>query len=74
MEACVLLTMAPGDGADHCEELELDAAIEQLGFNVLHTLSNEVGPGLLSSFLLPPRRQNILEKPSHSRQDEMLCH
>ena len=65
--------MAPRDGTDHCKELELDAAIEQLGFNVLHTLSDEVGPGLLSSLLPPPRHQNILEKPSHSRQDEMLC-
>jgi hypothetical protein len=29
MEAGVLLATAPGDGADHCEKLELDAAIDQ---------------------------------------------
>jgi hypothetical protein len=31
------------------EELELDAAMEQSGFKVLHTLSEEVGLGLLST-------------------------
>ena len=45
--------MVPSDGADHWEELELDVAMEQLGFKVLHTLSEEVSLGLLS-MLLPP--------------------
>ena len=42
LEASVLLTTMPWDGADHWEELELDAALEQSGFKVLHTLSEEV--------------------------------
>jgi hypothetical protein len=45
------------------EELELDAAMEQSGFKVLHTLSEEVGLGLLSTLFLPPRRQNVLQNP-----------
>ena len=66
--------MAPWDGANHWE-LELDAAMEQSGFKVLHTLSEEVSPGLLLSTLLPPTKApNCPTKPSHSRQDEMLCH
>jgi len=60
--------MVPWDGADHWEELELDAAMEQPGFKVLRTLSEEVGPGLLLSTLLPPAK--VLKhpgKPTHSR-------
>jgi hypothetical protein len=37
--------------------------MEQSGFKVLHTLSEEVGPGLLSTLLPSPKRQNILENP-----------
>jgi hypothetical protein len=43
------------DGADHREELELDAAMEQSRLKLLHTLSEEVGTGLLST-LLPPAK------------------
>jgi hypothetical protein len=46
----------PWDGADHWEELELDATMEQLGFKVLHNLSEEVGLGLLLPMLLPPTK------------------
>jgi hypothetical protein len=35
--------------------LELDAAMEQSRFKVLHTLSEQVGIGLLST-LLPPAK------------------
>ena len=67
--------MAPWDGADHWEELELDAAMEQSGFKVLHTLSEEVGPGLLLSMLLPPAKApKHPSKPLDSCQDEMPCH
>ena len=47
--------MAPWDDADHWEELGLDASMEQSGFKVLHTLSEEVSPSLLS-MLLPPAK------------------
>ena len=47
--------MPLGDGANHCEELELDPVIERSGFNVLHTLSHEVGLGLLFSLYLQLR-------------------
>jgi hypothetical protein len=50
LEAGVLLVTTPEDGADHYEELELDAAIKQLGFKVLHTLSEEINPGLVYAF------------------------
>jgi hypothetical protein len=53
----------PWDGANHWEELDLDAAMEQLGLKVLHTLSEEVGLGLLSTLLPSPKSQNILENP-----------
>ena len=55
LEASVLLTTMPWDGADHWEKLELDAAMEQSGLKVLHTLIEEVGPSLLST-LLPPTK------------------
>ena len=75
LEASVLLAMMPRDGADHWEELELDAAMEQSGFEVLHTLSEEVSLGLLLSMLLPPAKAPKRPgKPLHSNQDEMLCH
>ena len=64
--------MAPWDGTNHWEELELDAALEQLGFKVLHTLSEEVGPGLLPMHLPPAKAPKCPSKPSHSRQDKML--
>jgi hypothetical protein len=49
--------------------------MEQSGFKVLHTLSEEVGLGLLLSTLLPPAKvPKGPRKPSHSHQDEMLCH
>jgi hypothetical protein len=38
VEASVLLATVPWDGVDHREELELDVAMEQSGFKVLHTL------------------------------------
>ena len=66
--------MVPWDGADHWEELELDAAMEQSGFKVLHTLSEEVGPGLLSTLFPSAKAPKRPSKPSDSRQDEMLCH
>jgi hypothetical protein len=66
--------MAPWDGADHWEEMELDAAMEQSGFKVLHTLSEEVSPGLLSTLLAPAKVLKCPSKPSDSRQDEMMCH
>jgi hypothetical protein len=66
--------MASWDGADHYEELELDATIEQSGFKVFHTLSEEVGPGLLSTLLPPSKAPKRPGKPSWSCQDEMLCH
>jgi hypothetical protein len=37
--------------------------MERLGFKVLHTLSEYVGPGPLSMLLTPPRRQNVLQNP-----------
>jgi hypothetical protein len=64
--------MAPWDGADHWEELELDAAMEQSG--IQHTLSEEVSPVLLSTLLPPAKAPKCPSKPSHSHQDEMLCH
>ena len=45
--------MVPWDRANHWDELELEVAMEQLGFKELHTLSEEVGLGLFST-LLPP--------------------
>lgn len=39
---------AAGDGADHCEELELDPAIERSGFNVLDALNHEFTPDIFS--------------------------
>ena len=74
LEAGVLLAMAPWDGADHWEELELDATMEHSRFNMLHTLSEEVGPGLLFTLLPPSKAPKHPSKPSHSHQDEMLCH
>jgi hypothetical protein len=56
------------------EELELDVAMEQSGFKVLHTLSEEVGLGLLSMLFPPTKVPKRPSKPSHSHQDEMLCH
>jgi hypothetical protein len=41
---------------------------------VLHTLSEEVCPGLLSMLMPPAKAPKHPGKPSHSRQDEMLCH
>ena len=64
----------PWDGADHWEELELDAAMEQSGFKVLHTLSEEVGPGLLSTLFPSAKAPKRPSKNSDSHQDEMLCH
>ena len=64
LEAGVLLAMAPWDGADHWEELELDATMEQSGFKVLHTLSEEVGPGLLSTLLPSAKAPKRPSKPS----------
>jgi hypothetical protein len=66
--------MAPWDGADHWEEMELDVAMEQSGFKVLHTLSEEFGLGLLSTLLAPAKVLKCPSKPSDSRQDEMMCH
>ena len=74
LEASVLLTTMPWDGADHWKELELDAALEQSGFKVLHTLSEEVSPDLFSMLLPPAKVPKCPSKPSHSRQNEMLCH
>jgi hypothetical protein len=54
--------------------LELDAAMEQSGFKVLHTLSEEVSIGLLSTLLAPAKAPKHPSKPSHSSQDDMLCH
>ena len=45
-----------------------------LGFKVLHTLSEEVSLGLLSVLLPPAKEPKRPSKPSHSHQDEMLCH
>ena len=53
----------PCDGANHWEDLELDAAMEQSGFKVLNSLSEEVGLGLFLRFCLPPRCQNVLQNP-----------
>jgi hypothetical protein len=50
LEAGVLLMTTLEDGPDHYEELELDAAVKQLGFKVLHTLSEEINPGLVYAF------------------------
>ena len=66
--------MTPWDGANHWEELELDAAMEQSGYQSVHTLSEEVGLGLLSTLLPPTKAPKCPSKPSHSRQDEMMCH
>ena len=66
--------MAPWDGADHWEELELDAAMEQSGLKVLHTLSEEVGSDLLSTPLPPSKAPKYPSKPSNFHQDEMMCH
>ena len=66
--------MAPWDGADHWEELELDAAMELSEFKVLHTLSEAVSLGLLSMLLPPAKAPKCHSKPLHSHQDEMLCH
>ena len=74
LEAGVLLTTTPWDGADHWEKLELDAAMEQSGFKVLHTLSEEVSLGLLSMLLPPAKVPKHPSKSLHSHQDEMLCH
>jgi len=41
---------------------------------VLHTLSEEVGVGLLSMLLPLAKAPKHPWKPSHSRQDEMMCH
>ena len=37
--------------------------MEQSGFKVLHTLSEEVSLGLLSMLLPPARHQNVFENP-----------
>ena len=37
--------------------------MEQSGYKVLHTLGEEVGPGLLSTLLPPAKAQNVLENP-----------
>ena len=44
------------------------------GFKVLQTLSEEVGPSLLCMLLPPAKAPKRPSKPSHSHQDEMLCH
>jgi hypothetical protein len=59
---------------NHWEELELDAVMEQLGFKVLHTLSEDVVPSLLSMLLPPAKVPKRPSKPLDSHQDEMLCH
>jgi hypothetical protein len=61
--ARILLATAPWDGVDQWEELELDAAMEQSGFKVLHTLSEEAGPGLLSMLFPPAKAPNVLQNP-----------
>ena len=43
------------------------------GIKVLHTLSEEVGLGLLFMLLPLTKTPKRPSKPSHSRQDEMLC-
>jgi hypothetical protein len=41
---------------------------------VFHTLSEEVGLGLSSTLLPPAKAPKRPSKPSHSHQDEMMCH
>ena len=44
------------------------------GIKVLHTLSEEVGLGLLFTLLPPAKAPKHPRKPSHSYQDKMMCH
>jgi hypothetical protein len=41
---------------------------------MLHTLSEEVGLGLVCTLFPPAKAPKCSSKPLHSYQDEMLCH
>jgi hypothetical protein len=75
-ECIMRLTNTKGvtDGVDHWGGVGARCSLEQSGFKVLHTLSEEVVLGLLSTLFPPTKAPKHPSKPSHSHQDEMLCH